>query len=43
MDDYIFIGFTWSWWLTFGWTAGYEEGEKIFWLGPIGLLFDEDW
>lgn len=36
------IGVSFSWWLTFGWTKGYDPGTRIFWVGPFGLIFNED-
>lgn len=33
------IGVSWTWWLTLGWTNGYDPDTRIFWIGPVGLVF----
>lgn len=33
------VGLAVSFWLTLGWTDGYDPGTSIFWLGPIGIVF----
>lgn len=35
------VGVAWTWWLTFGWTQGYDAETVIFWAGPVGFIFWE--
>jgi hypothetical protein len=39
----MIIGFAWclSHW-SIGWTASDEPDERIFWLGPLGIVFENE-
>lgn len=35
------IGVAFTFWLTLGWTEGYSEATRIFWIGPVGVIFED--
>jgi hypothetical protein len=37
----IFVGFAWCWNPAFGWEPGYHGDDRIFWLGYVGLVWEE--